>query len=87
MISLSDLRRGWPEMALSSFAAALAALAALAAAQAPSVPPVVHRAEVVWPDADWPGEMASLPLGNGDVSAQAWVARASGDLSGIQADV
>ena len=67
-------------MALSSFAAALAALAALAAAQVPSVPPVVHRAEVVWPDADWPGEMASLPLGNGDVSAQAWIERASGDL-------
>eukprot|EP01043_Picozoa_sp_COSAG02_P003493 COSAG02_NODE_85_length_39411_cov_50.018493_20_plen_63_part_00 len=33
------------------------------------VPHVVERAAVAWFDADWPAELGSMPLGNGDVSA------------------
>ena len=51
----------------------LISVAALSLAQNADVPPVVHRAAVLWPDADWPAEMASLPIGNGDTSGQAWV--------------
>ena len=58
--------------------AALSLLVTATAAAAP--PPVVHRAAVSWADADWPAEMGSLPLGNGDVSANAWVERESGNL-------
>jgi hypothetical protein len=47
---------------------------------AAAIPDVVHRAAVSWPDADWPAEMGSMPLGNGDVSGQAWVCRESGEL-------
>ena len=54
---------------------------ASAADAAPPPPPAaVVNAAVSWPDADWPGEMGSLPLGNGDVAAQCWVERETGDL-------
>ena len=60
--------------------AALTAPAAAASAAGTSVPDVVRRAAVTWRDADWPAELGSLPLGNGDVSANAWVERDTGDL-------
>jgi len=61
----------------------LVSVAALSLAQnAADVPPVVHRAAVLWPDADWPAEMASLPIGNGDTSGQAWVSLAVHERSG-----
>ena len=44
------------------------------------MPSVVQRSTVVWPDADWPAELGSMPLGNGDVSANTWVERETGDL-------
>ena len=34
----------------------------------------------VWPDANWPAELGTVPLGNGDLSANAWVDQRTGDL-------
>ena len=61
-------------------AAALATTAPAAAATAAPLPSVVQRAAVTWHDADWPAELGTMPLGNGDVSANAWVERDTGDL-------
>ena len=58
----------------------LLALLALSINAAAAVPDVVRRAAVTWRDADWPAELGSLPLGNGDVSANAWIERDTGDL-------
>ena len=45
-----------------------------------TVPQSVTQSNVVWPDADYQGELGSLPLGNGDLAANVWVDSASGDL-------
>ena len=58
---------------------AAAALLAVSSATV-SIPQPVLDAAVSWPDADWPAELGSLPLGSGDVSANAWIERSSGDL-------
>ena len=60
-------------------AAAATWLVVVAEAEA-AAPTAVDRSAVSWPDADWPAEMGSLPLGNGDVSSNVWVDRRSGDL-------
>ena len=58
----------------------LLALAAASSAAAAAAPAVIQRAAVTWHDADWPAELGSMPLGNGDVSANAWIERDTGDL-------
>ena len=44
-------------------------VAAAVAAGAARAPSAVERSAVEWFDADWPAELGSMPLGNGDVSA------------------
>jgi hypothetical protein len=44
------------------------------------VPHTVANASVTWHDANWHGELAAIPLGNGDVSATAFIDNATGSL-------
>ena len=55
-----------------------AALALLLTSAAEASSP--SDSDVVWRDADWPGELGSLPFGNGLSTGQAWVEQTSGDL-------
>ena len=59
---------------------AVAVLGLLVAATCAAVPSVVQRASVSWPDANWPGELGSVPLGNGDVAGNVWIDQATGTL-------
>ena len=63
----------WARCSGSSAALALL-LTSAAEASSPS------DSDVVWRDADWPGELGSLPFGNGLSTGQAWVEQTSGDL-------
>lgn len=56
------------------------AAATVVATAAKAAPSIVRRSAVAWTDADWPAELGSMPLGNGDVSANVWVERETGDL-------
>ena len=59
-------------------AGVLAAL--LMATACATVPSVVQQASVSWADANWPGELGSLPLGNGDVASNVWIDQTTGTL-------
>ena len=58
----------------------LACLFIRPATGATALPPSVARASIAWPDADWAGELGSMPIGNGDVAGNVWIESGTGDL-------
>ena len=65
---------------LTSFAAAWLLCVGLCEGVVPPYQHPVLQSAVSWTDANWKGELGTMPLGNGDVAVNVWVEKATGDL-------